>query len=75
MNELGNIYVRKNRNGICSHFYRKTVDDNNDEALAFYYLEEMERQINEKAMSFMGDEQSFPYMLRLRESANGLKVP
>lgn len=54
--------------------FRKTVDENNDEALAYFYLEQMEQQINEKAMSFTGDEQSFPYMLRLRESANLLKV-
>lgn len=37
-------------------------------------LEQMDREINEKAVTYLTDEQSFPYKLRLMESANIIKV-
>ena len=50
------------------------VDENQDEAAAFHLLDQMEQQINEQANTFVADEQSFAYRLRLLESANGIKV-
>ena len=50
------------------------VDENADENAAMHLLDQMVQQIVEKANTFVTEEQSFAYRLRLLESADGIKV-